>query len=152
MLLAEQDRSLWDRAMAAEGRAIVAACIRRGRPGPYQVQAAIAAVHSDAASAVDTDWDQILANYDHLLVLAPSPIVALNRAVALAEVEGPAAGLIEVDRLDLGGFHLFHATRADLLVRLDRPAEAAEAYDRALSLAANDAERKFLEDRRAALG
>ncbi len=152
VLLADQDRSLWDRAMADEGRAIVAACIRRGLPGPYQVQAAIAAVHSDAASAEETAWAQILANYDHLLALTPSPIVALNRAVALAEVEGPAEGLAEVDGLDLETFHLFHATRADLLVRLDRPAEAAEAYDRALDLVANDAERRFLEERRAGLG
>jgi len=151
ILLADQDRSLWDADMATEGRAIVAACIRRGLPGPYQLQAAIAAVHSDAASAADTDWSQILANYDHLLALSPSPVVALNRAVALAEVSGPAAGLAAVDELELDGFHLFHATRADLLVRLDRPAEAAEAYDRALALAANDAERRFLEERRAGL-
>ena len=138
--------------MAEEGRAIVAACIRRGLPGPYQVQAAIAAVHSDAPTAAETDWAQILANYDHLLALTPSPIVALNRAVALAEVSGPAAGLAAVDDLDLDGFHLFHATRADLLVRLDRPDEAAAAYDRALELVANDAERRFLQERRAGLG
>ena len=152
VLLTDQDRSLWDPAMATEGRAVVAACIRRGLPGPYQLQAAIAAVHSDAVSAADTDWVQILANYDHLLALSPSPVVALNRAVAMAEVSGPAAGLAEVDELDLDGFHLFHATRADLLVRLDRPAEAADAYDRALALVANDAERRFLEERRAGLG
>jgi RNA polymerase sigma-70 factor, ECF subfamily len=151
VLLADQDRSHWDQAMTTEGRAIVAACIRRGLPGPYQVQAAIAAVHSDAASAVDTEWDQILANYDHLLALAPSPVVALNRAVALAEVDGPSAGLAAVDELDLDGFHLFHATRADLLVRLGRPGEAADAYDRALDLVANDAERRFLQERRAGL-
>jgi RNA polymerase sigma-70 factor (ECF subfamily) len=151
VLLADQDRSHWDQAMTTEGRAIVAACIRRGLPGPYQVQAAIAAVHSDAASAVDTEWDQILANYDHLLALAPSPVVALNRAVALAEVDGPSAGLAAVDELDLDGFHLFHATRADLLVRLGRPGEAADAYDRALDLVANDTERRFLQERRAGL-
>jgi RNA polymerase sigma-70 factor (ECF subfamily) len=151
VLLTDQDRSLWDQAMADEGRAIVAACIRRGRPGPYQVQAAIAAVHSDAPSAAETAWDQILANYDLLLALTRSPIVALNRAVALAEVSGPEAGLAEVDELELDGFHLFHACRADLLVRLDRPDEAADAYDRALDLVANDAERRFLQERRAGL-
>lgn len=152
VLLTGQDRSLWDPDMAIEGRTIVAACIRRGLPGPYQLQAAIAAVHSEAVSAADTDWAQILANYDHLLALSPSPVVALNRAVALAEVSGPAAGLAAVDELALDGFHLFHATRADLLVRLDRPAEAADAYDRALALVANDAERRFLAERRAGLG
>ena len=151
VLLADQDRARWDRAMAEEGRAIVAGCIRRGLPGPYQVQAAIAAVHSDAPTAAETDWAQILANYDHLLALTRSPIVTLNRAVALAEVEGPAAGLAAVDELDLDDFHLFHATRADLLVRLDRPGDAAAAYDRALELVSNDAERRFLAERRAGL-
>ncbi len=151
VLLADQDRARWDRAMAEEGQAIVAGCIRRGRPGPYQVQAAIAAVHSDAPAAAETDWAQILANYDHLLALSPSPIVALNRAVALAEVSGPADGLAAVDDLDLDDFHLFHATRADLLVRLDRPGDAAAAYDRALELVSNDAERRFLAERRAGL-
>ena len=152
VLLADQDRSLWDEAMATEGRATVAACIRRGLPGPYQLQAAIAAVHSVAPSAEATDWSQILANYDHLLALSPSPVVALNRAVAVAEVEGPGAGLAAVDELDLKSFHLFHATRADLLVRLGRAPEAAVAYDRALELVGNDAERRFLSQRRAALG
>jgi RNA polymerase sigma-70 factor (ECF subfamily) len=151
VLLGDQDRELWDPDLAAEGRAIVAACIRRGLPGPYQLQAAINAVHSEARSAADTDWAQILANYDHLLTLNPSPIVALNRAVAVAEVEGPAAGLAEVDGLDLDGYHLFHATRADLLIRLDRPDEAAAAYDRALAVVSNETERRFLADRRAAL-
>ncbi|MET0884240.1 MAG: RNA polymerase sigma factor [Acidimicrobiales bacterium] len=151
VLLGDQDRELWDPDLAAEGQAIVAACIRRGLPGPYQLQAAINAVHSEARSAADTDWSQILANYDHLLTLNPSPIVALNRAVALAEVEGPAAGLVEVDGLDLDGYHLYHATRADLLVRLDRPEEAATAYDRALEVVTNETERRFLEGRRATL-
>jgi RNA polymerase sigma-70 factor, ECF subfamily len=105
-----------------------------------------------APSAQGTDWPRILANYDHLLRLAPSPVVALNRAVALAEVEGPAAGLAAIDDLELDAFHLFHATRADLLVRLDRPNDAADAYDRALALVGNDAERRFLTERRAALG
>jgi RNA polymerase sigma-70 factor, ECF subfamily len=152
VLLADQDRSLWDQALAAEGRAIVAACIHRDLPGRYQLQAAVQAVHSVAPSAQGTDWPRILANYDHLLRLAPSPVVALNRAVALAEVEGPAAGLAAIDDLELDAFHLFHATRADLLVRLDRPNDAADAYDRALALVGNDAERRFLTERRAALG
>jgi RNA polymerase sigma-70 factor (ECF subfamily) len=108
-------------------------------------------VHSEARSATDTDWSQILANYDHLLTLNPSPVVALNRAVALAEVEGPAAGLVEVEGLDLDGYHLYHATRADLLVRLGRPEEAATAYDRALEVVTNETERRFLESRRATL-
>ena len=151
VLLADQDRARWDQAMAEEGGPSWPRCIRRGLPGPYQVQAAIAAVHSDAPTAAETDWAQILANYDHLLALSPSPIVALNRAVALAEVSGPADGLAAVDDLDLDDFHLFHATRADLLVRLDRPGEAAAAYDRALELVSNDAERRFLAERRAGL-
>ncbi len=148
ILLADQDRSLWDQELAAEGREIVASCIRRDLPGPYQLQAAVNAVHSDARTAEETDWPQILQIYDHLLTLQPTPIVALNRAVALAEVVGPAAALEVVDDLDLGSYHLFHATRADLLVRLDRPEEAADAYDRALELAGNAAERRFLTERR----
>jgi RNA polymerase sigma-70 factor (ECF subfamily) len=151
VLLADQDRSLWDHAMAAEGRAIAAACVRRGLPGPYQLQATINAVHSEAATAADTDWPQILRIYDQLHQWMPTPIVALNRAVVLAEVEGPAVALAVVDELDLDRYHLFHATRADLLVRLDRPAEAKVAYDRALDLAANAAERRFLEGRLAGL-
>jgi RNA polymerase sigma-70 factor (ECF subfamily) len=117
-------------------------------PGPYQLQAAINAVHSDAATADDTDWRQIRALYDQLLVQAPTPVVALNRAVAVAEVDGPAAGLAEIEGLDLERFHLFHATRADLLQRLGRRHDAAEAYDAALAVATNAAEQGFLEQRR----
>lgn len=151
VVLGDQDRSLWNRDLIAEGQGLVAACIRRNQPGPYQVQAAINAVHSDAPTGAATDWTQILALYDRLLVMAPTPIVALNRAVALAEVRGPAVALTEVDLLDLHGYHLFHATRADLLRRLDRPADAANAYDTAIALATNAAERHFLEDRRRSL-
>ena len=151
MRLADQDRSRWDRALIDEGQAIVRACLRRNLPGPYQIQAAINAVHSDAATAADTDWRQIVALYDQLLVLSPTPVVALNRAIALAEVDGPAAALAVVDTLDLDGYHLFHAARADLLERLDRIEEARAAYDAALSCVTNAAERRLLEDRRAAL-
>ncbi len=148
VLLADQDRSRWDRSLIAEGQALVRACLRRNQPGPYQIQAAINAVHSDARTAADTDWRQIVQLYDHLMALSPTPVVALNRAVAVAEVDGPAAALADVDRLDLDGYHLFHATRADLLRRLGRTEEAAEAYDAALALVTNAAERRFLEDRR----
>ena len=151
VLLADQDRSRWDRALVAEGQALVRSCLRRNHPGPYQVQAAIAAVHADAASAAGTDWRQILALYDQLLAFAPTPVVALNRAVALAEVEGPDVALAAVDRTGLGSYHLFHAARADLLTRLGREAEAAAAYDAALALAANEAERRFLAGRREAV-
>ncbi|MGQ0521245.1 MAG: RNA polymerase sigma factor [Actinomycetota bacterium] len=151
VLLADQDRSLWDRDLIAEGQALVAACIRRDQPGPYQLQAAVNAVHTDARSAADTDWGQILRLYDQLLAVSPTPVVALNRAVAVAEVHGPAAALDAVDRLDLGGYHLFHAARADLLRRLDRHGEAAGAYDAALALVGNAAERRFLEGRRRSL-
>jgi RNA polymerase sigma-70 factor (ECF subfamily) len=125
--------------------------VRRGFPGPYQLQATIAAVHSEAATAADTDWAQILQIYDHLSALQPTPVVALNRAVAVAEVHGPALALAAIDELDLDQYHLFHAARADLLVRLDRRDDAAAAYDRALELVANAEERRFLERRRAAL-
>jgi len=151
VLLPDQDRSMWDRAMIANGHALVADCIRRNQPGPYQVQAAINAVHTDAASATETDWGQILQLYDHLYALSPTPIVALNRAVAVAEVHGAKAGLAELDALNLSGYHLVHAARADLLRRLDRHREAADEYDRALALATNSAERRFLEHRREAL-
>jgi RNA polymerase sigma-70 factor (ECF subfamily) len=149
--LAEQDRSRWDRGLIAEGQALVRRCLRRNEPGPYQLQAAINAVHGDAAAAGATDWRQILELYDQLLALAPSPVVALNRAVAVAEVEGPQAGLALVDALDLGGYHLFHAIRADLLRRLDRDAEASTAYEAAIARTQNAAERDFLERRRRAL-
>ncbi|MFG3298403.1 RNA polymerase sigma factor [Micromonospora chersina] len=142
--LGAQDRGRWDRALLAEGQALVRRCLRRDRPGPYQIQAAINAVHSDAATAADTDWRQILALYDQLVAHAPGPVVALNRAVALAEVAGPAAALAEVDRLDLPGYHVLHAVRADLLRRLDRPADAVAAYDAAIARTDNTAEREFL--------
>jgi RNA polymerase sigma-70 factor, ECF subfamily len=151
VLLADQDRSRWDRDQIAEGQALVRRCLRRNQPGPYQVQAAINAVHSDAPTAAATDWRQVLVLYDRLLALAPSPVVALNRAVAVAEVEGPAAALALVDGLELEGYHLFHAVRADLLRRLGRDAEATLAYDAAIARAENAAERAFLEGRRRGL-
>jgi RNA polymerase sigma-70 factor (ECF subfamily) len=151
VLLADQDRSRWDRSLIAEGQDLVRACLRRNQPGPYQLQAAVNAVHSDAATAADTDWGQILQLYDHLLAISPTPVVALNRAVAVAEVGGPGPALAAVERLDLAGYHLFHATRADLLRRLGRHEEAAAAYDQALDLATNTAERRFLEERRRTL-
>ena len=149
--LAEQDRSAWDRQLIAEGQALVRACLRRNRPGVYQLQAAINAVHSDAPTAEDTDWPQILALYDQLAAIAPTPVVALNRAVALAEVGGPAAALAVVDQLDLDGYHLLHATRADFLRRLGRTAEAAEAYERAAGLTTNATELAFLAEQRKGL-
>ena len=147
VLLPDQDRTLWDKELITEGQAIVRQCLRRNRPGPYQVQAAINAVHSDSPSAEATDWGQILALYDQLLQLSPGPVVALNRAVAVAEVHGPAAALGLVDGLDLAGYGLFHAVRADLLRRLGRFREAGAAYRDALGLAGNAAERRFLEGR-----
>jgi RNA polymerase sigma-70 factor (ECF subfamily) len=151
VLLAEQDRGLWDRDLIAEGQSIVRQCLLRNQPGPYQIQAAINAVHSDAAVATATDWWQILQLYNQLLSLAPSPVVALNRAVAVAEVEGPEAALTVVDGLDLGGYHLFHAIRADLLRRLGRNAEAALAYESAIDRTENATERRFLRRSRQAL-
>jgi RNA polymerase sigma-70 factor, ECF subfamily len=149
VLLADQDRSRWDADLIAEGQALVRHCLRRNRPGPYQLQAAINAVHSDAATAADTDWTQILALYDQLLAVTPSAVIALNRAVALAEVEGPEAALAAIDGLALDRYHLLHATRADLLRRLGRLDAAAAAYTTAAELAANAAERRFLEERHA---
>jgi RNA polymerase sigma-70 factor, ECF subfamily len=151
VLLADQDRSRWDRALVAEGQALVRRCLRRNQPGPYQIQAAINAVHSDAASAAATDWGQVLALYDQLMAIAASPVVALHRAVAVAEVRGPAAALALVDGLDLDGYHLFHAVRADLLRRLGRDAEAGQAYAAAIARTGNAAERTFLEARRRSL-
>jgi RNA polymerase sigma-70 factor (ECF subfamily) len=151
VVLADQDRSRWDRDRIAEGQAIVRQCLRRNRPGPYQVQAAINAVHSDAPAAAATDWWQILELYDQLMEVAGSPVVALNRAVAVAEVEGPEAALALVDGLDLDGYHLFHAIRADLLRRLGRDAEAALAYEAAITRTENAAERAFLERGRRSL-
>jgi RNA polymerase sigma-70 factor (ECF subfamily) len=149
--LPDQDRAQWDQTLVAEGQAIVRACLRRNMPGPYQIQAAIAAVHSDASTAAATDWRQIVQLYDQLLAVTPTAVVALNRAIALAEVDGPMPALAAVDALALDGYHLFHATRADLLERLGRPDEARQAYDAALDRTANDAERRLLEARRAAL-
>jgi RNA polymerase sigma-70 factor, ECF subfamily len=151
VLLADQDRSRWDRGLIAEGQAIVRQCLERNQPGPYQIQAAINAVHSDAPGTAATDWWQILQLYNQLLSLAPSPIVALNRAVAVAEVEGPDAALSLVDRLDLPGYYLFHAIRADLLRRLDRDAEAALAYEAAIARTENATERDFLQRSRRTL-
>ena len=151
VVLADQDRGLWDRDLIAEGQAIVRRCLARSRPGPYQIQAAINAVHSDAPAAAVTDWRQILQLYDQLLSLAPSPVVALNRAVAVAEVDGPDVALALVDGLDLGGYHLFHAIRADLLRRLGRDSEAALAYEAAIGRTENAAERDFLQRSRQSL-
>jgi RNA polymerase sigma-70 factor (ECF subfamily) len=148
VLLPDQDRSLWDRELIAEGQRLVRACLRRNMPGPYQIQAAINAVHSDAIDAAQTDWSQILRLYDQLLGCAPTQVVALNRAVALAEVDGPRAGLAAVDELDLIGYHPYHAARADLLVRLGQPAAAVPEYEAALAATANAAERSFLEQHR----
>jgi RNA polymerase sigma-70 factor, ECF subfamily len=147
VLLADQDRSRWDRALIAEGQCLVRGCLRRSQPGPYQIQAAIGAVHSDAPDAAATDWGQILRLYDQLMAVAPGPVVALNRAVAVAEEQGPAAALAIVDGLDLDGYYLAHAIRADLLRRLDRHDEAARAYRAALALTANAAERAYLTGR-----
>jgi RNA polymerase sigma-70 factor (ECF subfamily) len=145
--LADQERGRWDPALIAEGQELVRGCLRIGRPGPYQLQAAINAVHSDAATAADTDWRQILALYDQLVAVAPSPVVALNRAVAVAEVDGPEAALAVVDGLDLAGYRLFHSIRADLLRRMGREHEASAAYEAAIALTGNRAEREFLERR-----
>ena len=150
--LSEQDRGRWDAALVAEGHALVRALLRRGAPGPYQVQAAIQAVHTDAATAAQTDWRQVLALYDQLLALTPTPVVALNRAVALAEVAGPEPALAVVDALDLPGYQPFHVVRAELLGRLGHPAEAARAYERALELTANAVERAHLQRRRVQVG
>jgi RNA polymerase sigma-70 factor (ECF subfamily) len=149
--LAEQDRRLWDRGLMAEGQAIVRACVQRGRPGPYQVQAAINAVHSIAPGIDGTDWRAILTLYDQLYALTPTPVVALNRAVALAEVRGPATGLAAVDDLcspALDSYYLFHASRADLLRRLGRDEEAVAAYATARTLTANPVEQAFLDTQR----
>ncbi len=145
--LAEQDRARWDRALIAEGQGIVRRCLRIGRPGPYQLQAAIQAVHADAASAAGTDWPQVVALYDQLAALAPGPIVELNRAVAVAEVDGPERGLALVDGLDLDGYYVLHAVRADLLRRLGRRDEAAAAYAAAIERTDNEAERAFMRAR-----
>jgi RNA polymerase sigma-70 factor (ECF subfamily) len=144
VLLGEQDRRRWDRALIEEGQAVVRRCLRRNQPGAYQLQAAINAVHADAATFEQTEWSQIVALYDQLLALAPTPVVALNRAIAIGELRGAPAALGLVDELDLDNYYLFHATRADLLRRLGRSNEAAAAYARAAALAPTDAEREFL--------
>jgi RNA polymerase sigma-70 factor, ECF subfamily len=154
--LAEQDRRLWDRNLITEGQAIVRACVQRDHPGPYQLQAAINAIHSIAPGFDATDWPAILTLYDQLYALTRTPVVALNRAVALAEVRGPAAGLAAVDELrtsggGLDGYYLFHAARADLLRRLGRDEEAAAAYDAARALTANPVEQAFLDAQRTAV-
>jgi RNA polymerase sigma-70 factor (ECF subfamily) len=151
VMLAEQDRRRWDRSLIDEGQTLVRECLRRNRPGPFQIQAAIAAVHSDAVQADDTDWGQIVDLYDRLLTLTPTPVVALNRAVAVAELEGPSVALTLVDGLDLEQYHLYHATRAELLRRLGDQEGAQMAYERAIEIADNDVERRFLEDRAAKL-
>ena len=144
VLLADQDRSRWDHDLVAEGHTIVRACLRRGRPGRYQLLAAINAVHTDAATAAETDWRQVVALYDQLYAVDRTSVVALNRAVALAEVDGPEAALAILETLDLDGYHAFHATRADLLRRAGRAEAAVTAYERALELATNPGERAFL--------
>ncbi|MDN0199060.1 RNA polymerase sigma factor [Streptomyces sp. S.PNR 29] len=149
--LPEQDRGRWDRDLITEGQELVRRCLRRNRPGPYQIQAAIQAVHSDARSTEATDWGQILRLYDQLMALAPSPVVALNRAVAVAETDGPSQALGLVDALDLGTYHVFHAVRADLLRRLGRGTDAVRAYEAAIALAESPAQRAFLVGRRDAL-
>jgi len=151
--LDEQDRGSWDRALIAEGHALVRECLQRVastdvRPGQYQLMAAVNAVHTDAASARDTDWRQVVALYDQLMVVAPSPVVALNRAIAVAELDGPDVGLAIVDSVPLDGYHAWHATRADLLRRLGRGAEARTQYDAAISVTDNSAERAYLARRR----
>ena len=151
VLLPDQDRSRWDSELIEEGQSLVRQCLRRNQPGPYQIQAAIAAVHSDARTADQTDWRQILTLYGQLMAIAPTPVVALNRAVAVAEVDGPAAGLAAMEGLDLGSYYPFHAVKADMLRRLGRSADAAAAYDAALALTANPAQRRFLDGRRRAL-
>ena len=150
--LADQDRTRWDAALVTEGQSLVRACLRRSRPGPYQLQAAIAAVHSDAATVEATDWRQVVALYDQLMAVAPSQVVELNRAIAVAEVHGPGAGLALVDTLNLDDYHLWHATRGDLLARLGRRADAAAAFAAALERTDNAAESALLAARIEELG
>ena len=151
VLLADQDRALWDAALVAEGQALVRACLRRDQPGPYQIQAAIQAVHSDAPSVAATDWWQIVALYDQLLALAPSPVAALNRAVAVAEVDGPEVALALVDAIDLRAYGQYHAVRADLCARAGRPAEARAEFEAALACTDNRPERALLARKLASL-
>jgi RNA polymerase sigma-70 factor (ECF subfamily) len=146
--LDEQDRTRWDASMIDEGHRLVRGCLALNRPGPYQVQAAINAVHTDTLDASMTDWSQVVALFDQLMALSPSPVVALNRAVAVAETDGPEVALALVEPLPLSSYHAWHATRADLLRRLHRYDEARGAYDRAIELAGNAAEASFLTRRR----
>ncbi|HEY5876450.1 MAG TPA: DUF6596 domain-containing protein, partial [Ilumatobacteraceae bacterium] len=151
--LADQDRSRWDPRLIAEGHELVRACLRRNQPGSFQIQAAIAAVHADANSAAATDWAQIVALYDQLYAQRPNAVVALNRAIAIAELRGPAHGLVALATLDaepLEGYQPYHAALADLLVRARRDGDAIAAYDRAIELTTNGAERRFLARQRAA--
>jgi RNA polymerase sigma-70 factor (ECF subfamily) len=150
MPLPEQDRSLWNATLIAEGQSIVRRCLRRNVPGPYQIQAAINAVHTDAPDADATDWRQILTLYDQLTVFDRSPVVVLNRAVALAEVEGADVALASIEALPLDSYYLLHAVRADFLRRLGRAQQAAAEYDAALELTDNEAERAFLRQARSA--
>jgi RNA polymerase sigma-70 factor (ECF subfamily) len=152
--LADQDRDRWDRTLIAEGHALVRACLRRDQPGPFQIQAAIAAVHADAVTAEATDWSQIVTLYDQLYARRPNPVVALNRAIAVAELHGPDAGLAALTALDvvpLEGYQPYHAARADLLARAGHREAAVAAYVRAVELSGNPAERRFLEQQRAAV-
>ena len=151
VLLADQDRSRWNRELIGEGQVLVRQCLGLNRPGYYQIQAAINAVHSDASAASETDWRQILALYDQLVTFTPNPVVALNRAVVVAEVKGPAAALAVVDELQLGDVVSFHVVRADLLQRLGRSIDAVDALDAAIARSDNRAERRFLERRRSLL-
>ena len=152
VLMPDQDRSLWDQELIAEGHELVRSCLRRNQPGPYQLQAAINAVHTDAASAEETDWAQIIALYDQLLAWTPTPVVALNRAVAIAQLDGPRAGLAAMDGLQLDEYYAYHAARADLLARIGSAEEAREAYEAAIRLTDNDAEQRHLRGRRDGLG
>jgi RNA polymerase sigma-70 factor (ECF subfamily) len=149
--LADQDRASWDRRLIEEGQTLVEECLRRDRPGPFQIQAAIAAVHSDAPNAADTDWAQIVQLYNTLLTLTPTPVVALNRAVAVAELLGPSQALRLLDDLELERYHLYHATRAELLGRMGEHRAAHLAYQRAMAMTSNEVERRFLEQRAADL-
>jgi RNA polymerase sigma-70 factor (ECF subfamily) len=147
VVLADQDRNRWDRSLIDEGQGIVRRCLRRNQPGPYQIQAAINAVHSDAPTASATDWTQIVRLYDQLLMFDPGPVASLNRAVAVAELDGPDVALALIDGLELDRYYLFHAIRADLLRRLERPSEAIAAYEAALARTENATERHFLQGR-----
>jgi RNA polymerase sigma-70 factor (ECF subfamily) len=147
VLLADQDRRRWDHALIAEGQELVRQCLRRGQPGSYQIQAAINAVHTSAETAALTDWPQIVTLYDQLLQVAPSPVVELNRAIAVAEVDGPEVALQLIERLDLDSHHIWHSARGEMLTRLGHPAEAARAYEAAMVRTENESERSFLAAR-----